>query len=606
MAIKQLNITELDFDKIKDEIKSYYKRTDGPFKDFDFDGSGLNVLLDVLAHNTHYNAVLAHLAANETFISSAQLRKNVVARAKTLGYTPKSNSAASVVLKMTGLNAAITSLPEGTAFSSSDTLNNETYNFITFENTAVANNTEFTVYQGAIKTKEYLFDDTVPNLKFEIPDLNIDKTKLVVSVSDSVSSTQKEVYSQFSELPGLDNTTAVYFLNENPSGKYEISFGDGIVGKKPLPGSLISIKYLTTDAAAANGLSTFTTSDSLFDSYNKPTITSIAASSGGGSKESIESIRANAPLQFVSQNRAVTVDDYKAIVRSNSTAETVSVWGGEDNTPPEYGRVFISAKPEVGSTLTDDEKNRLLPILDSKGILTVRPKFVDPEFISIYFNIFANYNSTLTNLSADGISSVIRTGLAQFSSDFLESFEGIFRYSQFLNYVTNLDPSILSVFARIFCKKDFIATTSNSAPYKINFEFELEKPLDPTKSLITSTGYDFNGVTYFFKDEESSTENIRNIYRYSVNANEVEILDKRNCGTVDCSTGIIEIADFDITSETTISIFARPASNDIAPKRNQIVQIDLPNTKIESTVDTVAVRGTSGASEYVTTPREDY
>ena len=286
--------------------------------------------------------------------------------------------------------------------------------------------------------------------------------------------------------------------------------------------------------------------------------------------------------------------------------ETVSDWGGEDNDPPEYGRVFISAKPSVGNTLSDSEKTRLLPILDSKGILTVRPKFVDPEFLSIYFNIFANYNSTLTNLSKDGISAIIRNGLTQFNSDFLESFEGIFRYSQFLNYITNLDPSILSVFARVFCKKDFVATTSNTAIYKINFGFELEKPQDPTQSLITSTGYVFNGVTYFFKDEESSTENIRNIYRYSINADNVEILDKRNCGTVNCSTGIVEINDFSITAETTISIFVKPASNDIAPKRNQIIEVDLTNTTIESTIDTIAVRGTSGASEYVTTPREDY
>jgi len=606
MSLKQLNITELDFDKIKDEIKSYYKRTDGPFKDFDFDGSGLNILLDILAHNTHYNAVLAHLAANESFMSSAQLRKNVVARAKTLGYTPKSSSASSVILKMTGLNSAITSLPEGTAFTSSDTLNNETYNFVTFENITVANGTPFTVFQGSIKIKEYIFDDKVPNLKFEIPDANIDKSKVILTVSDSVSSTQKEVYTQFSELPGLDGTTAVYFLNENPNGKYEISFGDGVIGKKPLPGSLISIKYLTTDAAAANGLSVFTTTDSLFDGFTKPLIESESASSGGGSNENIESIRANAPLQFASQNRAVTVDDYKAIVRSNSTAETVSVWGGEDNIPPEYGRVFISAKPAVGNTLSDSEKNRLLPILDSKGILTVRPKFVDPEIISIYFNIFANYNSTLTNLSPGGISSVIRTGLGEFSTTFLETFEGIFRYSQFLNYVNDLDPSILSVFARVFCKKDFIATPSNNAPYNLNFEFELEKPQDPTQSLITSTGYDFGNVTYFFKDEESSTENIRNIYRYSLNADDVEILDKRNCGTVNCSTGIVEINDFSITAETTISIFVKPASNDIAPKRNQIIEVDLTNTTIESTIDTIAVRGTSGASEYVTTPREDY
>jgi len=603
MAIKQLNITELDFDKIKDEIKSYYKRKDGPFKDFDFDGSGLNVILDILAHNTHYNAVLAHLAANETFISSAQLRKNVVARAKTLGYTPKSNSAPAVELTLTNLNAGITSLPEGTTFTSSDTLNNETYNFVAFEEIG-APTTPFTVYQGAIKTKEYIFDDKVPNLKFEIPDTNIDKTKLVVTVSDSISSTQKEVYTRFSELPGVDGTSKLYFINENPSGKFDISFGDGVLGKKPLPGSLIRFKYLTTDGPAANGLSVFTTSDSIFDGVSKPSIKSTAASSGGGTNESIESIRANAPLQFISQNRAVTIDDYKVLVRANSTAESVSVWGGEDNDPPEYGSVFISAKPAVASTLTEAQKAQLLPILDSKGILTVRPKFVDPEITFLYFNVFAKYNSTLTNLSADGVSALIKTGLGEFSNDSLESFEGVFRYSQFLNYITDLDPAILSTYARVYCKKNFTATASNKATYKINFDFELEVPTGPTESLITSTGYVFGGVTYFFKDEESSAINIRNIYRYTINPDLVEILDERNVGTVNTSTGVIEISDFNIASETTISIFARPSSNDVAPKRNQIIEIDLVTTAIESAVDTIATRGTSGASEYVTTPRE--
>jgi hypothetical protein len=603
MAIKQLNITELDFDKIKDEIKSYYQRTDGPFKDFDFDGSGLNVILDILAHNTHYNAVLAHLAANETFISSAQLRKNVVARAKTLGYTPKSTSASAVVLKMAGLDGSITSLREGTTFTSSDTLNNETYNFVTFENTSVANDTEFTVYQGAIKTKEYIFDDKITNLKFEIPDTNVDRTKLVVTVFDSISSTQKEVYTQFSELPGIDGNSSVYFINENPNGKFDISFGDGIVGKKPLPGSRVELKYLTTDGAAANGLSVFTTSDSLFDSVNKPLITSASSSSGGGTSETIESIRANAPLQFISQNRAVTIDDYKTLVRANSTAEAVSVWGGEDNEPPEYGKVFISAKPSQTSTLTDDEKTRLLPILDSKGILTVRPKFVDPEFTYLYYNIFAKFNSSLTNLSSGGISSLINSGLSAFSDSFLESFEGVFRYSQFLNYIIDLDPSILSSYARVYCLKKFNATSSNTSEYKINFNFELETPADPSDSSITSSGYVNNGVTYFFKDEESSTPNIRNIYRYYLNNDSVEILDERNVGTVNNLTGVIEIDDFNITSDTEISIFSRPKSNDIAPKRNQILEVDLANTTIESTIDTIATQGTSGANQYITTPR---
>ena len=602
MAIKQLNITELDFDKIKDEIKSYYKRKDGPFTDFDFDGSGLNVILDILAHNTHYNAVLAHLAANETFISSAQLRKNVVARGKTLGYTPKSTSASAIELTLTGLDSSISSLPEGTTFTSSDSLNNETYNFVAFEEIG-SPLTRFTVYQGAVKTKEYIFDNTVPNLKFEIPDTNVDKTKITVSVSDSISSTQKEIYTQFSELPGVNSTTAVYFINENPSGKFEISFGDGILGKKPLPGSVIRFKYLTTDGAAANGLSVFTTSDSLFDSVSKPSIATAASSSGGGANESIESIRANAPLQFMSQNRAVTIDDYKVLVRANSTAESVSVWGGEDNDPPEYGKVFISAKPKDTPTLEPAEKNRLLPILDSKGILTVRPKIVDPEFTYLYFNIFANYNSALTNLSADGISSLIRTGIGKFSDDSLESFEGVFRYSQFLNYITDLDPSILSTYARLYCTKKFSAATSDTAKYKINFNFELDPPADPTESLITSSGYEYSGVKYYFKDEESSTANIRNIYRYSLNTDNVEILAERNVGTVNTLTGLIEINAFNIAPASVISIFARPLSNDVAPKRNQIIEIDLLKTSIQTTVDTIATRGTSGASEYVATPR---
>ena len=497
---------------------------------------------------------------------------------------------------------SIASLPEGTTFTSSDSLNNETYNFVAFEEIG-SPLTPFTVYQGAVKTKEYIFDNTVPNLKFEIPDTNVDKTKLTVSVSDSISSTQKEIYTQFSELPGVDSTTAVYFINENPSGKFEISFGDGILGKKPLPGSVITFKYLTTDGAAANGLSVFTTSDSLFDSVSKPSIATAASSSGGGANESIESIRANAPLQFMSQNRAVTIDDYKVLVRANSTAESVSVWGGEDNDPPEYGKVFISAKPKNKATLQPAEKNRLLPILDSKGILTVRPKIVDPEFTYLYFNIFANYNSALTNLSADGISALIRTGIGKFSDDSLESFEGVFRYSQFLNYITDLDPSILSTYARLYCTKKFSAATSDTAKYKINFNFELDPPADPTESLITSSGYDYSGVKYYFKDEESSTANIRNIYRYSLNTDSVEILAERNVGTVNTLTGLVEIDAFNITAGTVISIFARPLSNDVAPKRNQIIEIDLLKTSISSTVDTIATRGTSGASEYVATPR---
>jgi len=598
MAIKQFNITELDFDSIKDEIKNYYKLTDGPFKDFDFDGSGLNLILDILAHNTHYNAVLAHLAANETFISSAQLRKNVVARAKSLGYTPKSVSASAITITLSNLDSSISEIKEGTTFTAIDTLSNQSYSFVVFDD--VDDPTlPFSAHEGTIKRKEYLFDDKVANLKFEIPDVNVDRSKIVVSVSDSIGTTQTETYTQFSELPGIDGNSNVYFINENPNGRFEISFGDNIIGKKPLPGSVVEIKYLSTKGAAANGVSVFTNT-SLSPS---PSISIAGASSGGGSKESIESIRSNTPLQFLSQNRAVTTDDYKALIRSNSSAAAISVWGGEDNDPPEYGRVFISAKPANAATLTETEKNALLPILDSKGILTVRPKFIDPEFTFIYFDIFVNYNSATTNKGAGSISALVRDGVSKFSDDNLETFDGVFRYSQFLEYIGDLDPSIVSSYARVYCLKRFIARTANTTTYKIEFNFPLENPSDPTKSLISTSGFTSGGITYYLQDEETSVENIRSISRCFLSSDGVKVVDARNVGTVDTSTGIVEIDDFNVDTDTIITIFARPESNDIAPKRNQIIEIDLENTNVTSTVDTIATRGISGADDYVTTPR---
>jgi hypothetical protein len=606
MAIKQFNVTELDFDRIKNSIKEYYKRTDSPFKDFDFEGSGLNLILDVLSYNTHYNAILAHLAANESFIASAQLRKNVVARAKTLGYIPHSVTASTVSITLGNVDPSIVSIPKGTIFTSSDTLNGVTYSFININEITDLSST-FQIYQGSLKTQTYVFDNKAENIKFEIPDKNVDISKLVVTVNEHSGTTQKEVYSRFSELAGLDESSLVYFINENPDGKYEVSFGDNILGKRPNAASIISLSYLVTDGASANGLSVFTTSDPLFDGISKPTITVPFSTSGGGTKESIESIRANAPLNFLSQNRAVTVDDYKAIIRNNINVDAVSVWGGEDNTPPEYGRVFISIKPQNGETISEDDKKFLLPILDKKGILTVRPKFVDPDFVYLYFDVFTKFNSNLTNLSTAGINTVIRNAMGTFNAAYLSDFEGVFRYSEFLKYLTNVDPSVLSVFARVKCYKKFIASITRTSNYTINFNFKLEESPDPTASLISSTSFLISGVETFFADEPSTVNNTRNIYMYRLNQNGVAIMTKRNVGLVNFETGVVTIDDFDIDANTEISIFAKPASNDVAPTRNQILEVDsVTHTKLSSSVDTIAIGGSTGAIDYETTPREEY
>jgi hypothetical protein len=603
MAIKQFNVTELDFDKIKGSIKEYYKRSDSPFKDFDFEGSGLNLILDVLSYNTHYNAILAHLAANESFIASAQLRKNVVARAKTLGYIPHSDTASNVSVTLSNVDTSVVTIPEGTIFTSSDTLNGTTYSFITINEISDVNSA-FQIYQGSLKEQTYIFDSKAENIKFEIPNKNVDISKLVVSVNEHGGTTQKEIYSRFSELAGLDETSLVYFINENPDGRYEISFGDNILGKKPNAASVITIKYLVTDGAAANGLSVFTTSDPLFDGLTKPTIVTPSASSGGGQKESIESIRANAPLNFLSQNRAVTVDDYKAIIRNNINVDAISVWGGEDNRPPEYGKVFISIKPQNSAVLSSDDKNFLLPILDKKGILTVRPRFVDPDYTYLYFEVFTKYNSNLTNLSAAGISTQVRRGLETFNVAYLSDFDGVFRYSEFLNYLSNLEPSILSVFARVKCYKKFTAEITRTSGYRLNFNFSLEESDDPTRSLISSSAFPINGIDTYLADEPSTVKNTRTIYQYQLNANNVAIMTKRNVGTVDFKTGTVLIDDFDIDANTEITIFATPSSDDIAPTQNQILEIDSnTHSTLSSSVDTIATGGSIGAVNYATTPR---
>ena len=603
MPIKQIDVTDLDFADIKEAIKDYYQREEGPFKDFDFDGSGVNMILDMLAYNTHYNAVLAHLTANESFLSSAQLRKNVVARAKTLGYNPHGTSSAETEITLSNLDSSILSIPEGTIFNTTDSVNNSAYSFVTFEEIGEPDK-PFVIHEGSIRTSSYVFDNTISNLRFEIPHENIDTTKIVVSVRQSAASTQQDIYTKFYELPGVDSNSTVYFINENPNGKFEISFGDGVLGKKPDAGSIISIKYLTTNGAAANGLSSFTTVDPIFNGVNKPTITSTGATTGGSSKESLESIRSNAPLQFVSQNRAVTVDDYIALVRKNTSVSSISVWGGEDNNPPVYGTVFISAKPHEGVTLSDEEKTRLMPILNSKGILTVKPEFVDPDITYLYFDIFTKYNSSLTNLGSAGISSLVRSGIETFSDDELEKFDKMFRYSDLLSYITNLDNAITSSYVRVFCLKGFTALNTNTSSYQVNFNFPLAVPEDPTESLITSSAYVNDGVKYYFKDEPSSVDNIRNIYRYYINSSGSEIVDEQFVGTVDTDTGMVQIKDFNVTADTAINIFARPESNDVVPKRNQILEVDIENTVISSQIDTLATRGSAGAIEYTTTPRE--
>jgi len=466
MAGKKLNVTELDFDTIKVNIKNYFKREGGAYRDWDFEGSGLNHLLDILAYNTHYNAILAHLAVNEGFLSSAQLRKNVVGRAKTLGYLPHSFSASTSTLTLSGSDiSSLSTVPKNTIFTSS--VGGNSYSFITTESFtgsfapgAVPSRKEILVKEGSLKTVKYTYDASDTNRRYEIPDSNVDINAIKVTTFPNDNTSDATLYTRFTELSTATSTTDIYFIFENPNGFYEVEFGDGVVGKKPQAGAVIAIEYLSTSGADANGATTFNISSTLTNSVGVAladiVVDTATISSGGGDRETIEEIRFNAPLSFTSQDRAVTVDDYKTEILNASDATAVSVWGGEDNDPVDLGAVYISGKKSDDSLLSLNEKASLRNLLRDKGVLTLRHVFLDPNFIYLYFDVFTRFNPNLTTLNSDSMASAILSTITNFDNANLQEYNSIFRFSKFLARIDATSPAILSTAARVYAYRNLV------------------------------------------------------------------------------------------------------------------------------------------------------
>ena len=397
--------------------------------------------MDVLTYNTHYNAILAHLASNEGFLSSARLRKNVVARAKTLGYLPGSHTAASTAITLDGADiASLTSIPEGTIFSAS--VGDTEYSFTvpttisgTFDS-SVAGFSTVTAYQGSLKTVVYEYDRGVTRPKFIIPDKNVDISHLTVGLT-APNSAAVNNYVRFSELSEITATTKVYFISENTDGFYEIEFGDDILGLRPPNLDQITLKYLMTDGLPANGATTFALSSTLRNSAGTAitiNVDSATISASGGGKETIENIRANAPLIFGAQDRAVTAADYKALIQNASSTAYISVWGGEDNHDeegnpnPTNGTVYISPKTaDTPGILGAAEKAAILAVLENKGVLTLTHSIVDPVIIYLYFDVFAKYDSALTSLSESALATKIRNAMSVFDSANLQDYGSVFQ-----------------------------------------------------------------------------------------------------------------------------------------------------------------------------------
>ena len=615
-----LNVSELDFDQIKDNLKNFMK-SQSQFKDYDFDGSGLSVLMDILAYNTHYNAMLAHFALNEAFLDSAQIRGNVVSRAGLLGYVPRSVLAprATVKLVVDVTNSDSINLPttlvleRGTKFTTS--VDGVSYTFSSLESqTAVRlddtlGNKTFTydavpIAEGTIRSLSYRVDNDIENQKFQISDADADTSSLRVRVRNNQQSQTFDTYQLFTTLQDVVSDTQVYHLQENSSGFYQIFFGDGIIGKKPVNDNIVSLDYLVTQGIAANGANSFDLVTA-FPTLNEPdiTVTTMINANGGSAAETTESIRFNAPITFQAQDRAVTSQDYAAIIQKNfANIESISTWGGEDNAIPDFGKAYISIKPLIGESLTENEKNEIKGIVKSKNIVSITPEIVDPEFTSVELDVIFKYNPSLTSRSKSALESLVKDVVLDYNFNQLNRFDGVFRHSELLALVDNADPAITSSTVRPFLFKTITPSVN-----KLNNDFTLTFAGNffITKGIpfnISSSAFKINGVDHFFGDIEIKDSDDRTIIIYKVINNE-NVIVNGNVGLINTDLGIVTLNNFAPDDTTPIRVTLSPNSLDIAPKRNEIINIESSKINVTGAVDTIAYSGSSGTLDYSTTTR---
>ena len=624
---KKLQITEFDFDEVKTNLKTFMKNQD-EFKDYDFEGSGMSALMDVLAYNTHYLGYNMNAMANEMFLDSASLRSSVVSHAKTLGYETSSvsSSTANVNIKLNTSSLSTATMPAGTKFISNQ-LEGVAYEFVTIDDMvgySAGNHIPFenvTIYEGTRITSRYTVNVSDLDQKFLLSDVNADTNTLRVSVQNSASDSTLTTFTKATDITQVTATSNVFFLQEHTDGRYEVYFGDGVVGKNLENGNIVLLTFVVTNSFLANGASSFTNSGAI-DGVTDVTTTIINNSSGGADAEGISSIKLRAPLDFAAQGRCVTTEDYKLYAKKLfPNTKAVSVWGGESGSfdpalgvvsTAAYGKVFISIKSTTGVNLTDTEKNNLIAELDRYKVASITPVVVDPETTELVLDIKFKFNSNLTTKLKSELESDILTSLQNFNSTTLQEFASVFRFSAVSKRIDEVNTAILNNIMTVRLSKSFTPTLSTAQAHNLYFNNELFHPYDAYNAsaggVVSSTGFKVDGsdnVEYFDDDGQG------NIRRYYFTGNTRTYTDLV-AGTITYNTGSIVINRVNITSIEKVdgdtASFVRltviPASKDIVPVRNQILEIDFKNTEIVGEVDTVAVGDASSAATYVTNPSQ--
>tara|TARA_R110000824_G_scaffold392175_2_gene590403 strand:- start:193 stop:2064 length:1872 start_codon:yes stop_codon:yes gene_type:complete len=612
---RKTEVNSLDFFGIKNNLKSYLNGLD-QFSDFNFEGSGASILLDLLAYVTHYQGFYNNMVANELFLDSAVKRTSVVSHAKALGYTPSSASpaTATVDIVLNDATETATYLTKRSKFTANkDNItyvfsNPDVVEFSTLSSTQkIASGV--TLIEGTWRNHSFIVDSSLGSQRFIIPEKNIDTNKLIVNVQTSTTNTSgwSDSWSKVSDVTELTSDSKVYFLQETEDGHYEIYFGDGILGAKVLDGNLIVVEYLITNGSNANNIGSQDSSASPSFSSSDGNIASITvtiSSNGGGGKETLDSIRFNAPKAHQTQNRNVTANDYKSYISTNySNASDVFVWGGEDNDPPEYGKVFISIKPTNSSVLNNEEKISLQNLIKEQNMVSIIPDIIDPNYIYLNVKSKVKYNPDATSFNSSDIKDLVLSKIITWKILNLEKFDRNFRYSKFVKELDEVDDAILGNETSITLQKRLSPTIGELKSYTIRFENAFFHPHDGHESILYTTSFQYtktNGVTVSAHMDDDGNGKIR-IYEL-ISGTKSYI--SEDAGTINYSKGIISLKSFNPVSvtDTIIKFNCIPENKDVISERNSILVIDSSSSDSMSvTVDAYIPYSTSISSSSVST-----
>ena len=609
---KRIQVSELDFDQIKSNLKTYL-RGQPEFTDYDFEGSGLSVLLDVLAYNTHYNALYQNFTVNEMFLDSAGKRNSVVSRAKELGYTPYSATCSEAIIDLTvssptSFPSSLT-LPKNASFIT--TVDNKTYTFYTTDAITIPYDagykfSDVTIKEGTPVTFKYTAAD---GARYMVPNSNADMKTLVVRVQESAQSTVFHTYTRSDSILNITGSDRAYFVKEIENQLYELKFGDGFIGMELSNGNVVHLEYFVTNAASTNGAKQFT--------YTGPTlaggtaiITLKSAAYKGADIESVASIKFNAPKAYTAQNRAVTADDYQSLIYNNFTAaQSVAVWGGEDNVPPVYGKTFICVKPKDADVLSIVQKNEIIKdILGSRNVVSITPEIIDPEYINIALTTTVYYNDRETIRSPSEISSLVSSTILDYNENDLQKFDGVFRFSKLSRLIDNTEPAIVNNISTILLHVSLTPRFNTYAEYIVNIINPIYTE-HVAENAVSSHGFYIPNSTeiHYLQDD-----GIGNIQLFRHNNSEVgmqagnttnHIVVNPTIGTVDYATGYIKIQNLNITAlaESEFNLIIKPQSNDVVSAFHQIARIEPSRMTITAIPDTTSNGNLRAGQNYVFT-----